>query len=159
MNNTLVNDVRAHRRSLRAVIPRLVIAACFTAVFPSAIAQTPNDKFADEHADMMNALLGEGPNSAPTMHLRIVGFAAQGAGGEFSIPVKISEEQCTSAKCEISSRLDDGTEIINGEGENVDAQSLKTHHTYKAISIRFDDRGPGLVEQIMLMPKRSNTEK
>lgn len=144
---------------LRAQILCLATAVFAMAVSQSVSAQSVNNNIGDEHAEMMGALLSDGPNSAPTMHLRVVGFAAHGAGSEFSIPVKVAEEQCTSAKCEISSRLDNGTEIVTGEGDVINAQSLKMHHTYKAISVRFDDRGSGLVEQVILMPKLSNSDK
>ncbi len=107
-----------------------------------------------EHEEMMNALTSEGPNRAPTMHVQLTANAPLGSGKEFSIPVKIAEADCKHSTCEINSRLDQNTEIIDGEGNVADALELQIYRTYEAISIRFDDGGSGLVEQIILMPKR-----
>ncbi len=154
-----MNDVRTYGphtalQSTGINILRLITAVLSLVLCHATIAQQPNSEIGDEHAEMMDAFLEKGPNSPPISYFRIVGFAAQGADGEFSIPVRIAEAQCTSAKCEINSRLDSNTEIIDGNGESIAARSLEKHRNHEAISIRFDDRGQGLVERIMLMPKR-----
>jgi len=159
MNDSTPKNACFTLRSSKAVSLHIVTAIIATFGLQITNAQTPPKDFAQEHAEMMEALLSEGPNSAPTTHVRIVGAAKHGTAGEFSFPAKIADAQCKSSKCEISARLNQATEIIDHEGETLDVHSLEQHRTYKAISVRFDDRGSGLIEQIMLKPKPGKAEQ
>lgn len=106
---------------------------------------------ADTRPEQLSA---KDPNAIPASVFRLVDSVRSTKIDGYGAPIKLWEEGCKRAQCELRSRIDQNTQLYDREGKLKSIKTLKAHKNYTAIAVRFDDRGSGRIDSIYLMPKR-----